>query len=1646
MAACNVESSLKALRDAASDRDEAVRRQIVLSLRELGAHHTDLLLTSCLNYLSKHGQLEEQHRAVILGAMRLVVEDAGSQVSELTAKQLVAAAARELVRPDEALSEASKEAYGDLLVALGGSYTEEVLDKTLRSIKADRLPDPSLVRTVARLALASGGSMAPYLSAIFEALVPMLSQAKTDRMRVALATALGLLSRSVLQHQEAQAQKKWAFRREIHAAYDTLFNAWLPLKEPRLRLEVLTALGEVVQVLGGDKLREELPRLLPAVVSLYRKQQEPFHVSHLLRQALEVAHGTDPRGLEAQVEGLLHPLHHQACQPADPESDLAPGNREELLACFSVATRASPDAVLKFLVHKLANSERSRLGTLAVLRHLVVTEPRSLEGRKASVLAGIRAPLQDPAGRVKRALLDLIEALAERGYLELEGGAAAVDFVVCQCGLAEARAPAKAREASDGELKETAEGLLHRMAGLERLTPMLWPSLLEYVTPAQHTHALPAVCRALQLAVSGRRRPGLQLFELNYDKRPSLPSPQALVARLLVAASLPYEGQQRGEAALGLLLALGPTIHPALEGLWAAELPTLLRYLAEHTEETVAQQQWEKNLLLLLFRTAETVGNAQWTGRLAEEMTNQINAWQGAPLAYAHVSREKQFLYKCLGIMLQHTQSAETIHQQLQEMLLSAQHGEALEREGLAIGVGFCAMTHFEATLARLEEFVRLDALRKTVSFFSSLVEKVDGDLERMKSTLILCYGYVALYAPEELLMPRLEAGILQHVVGLASTKVLGIKVETKDPTVKLSLIKAVTLVAKAVHANRWRHSYPFTRKAELLATMQGLIKAEARAQLKTPVCQLAMTACACLIRLEPLVNRAYVTELIKTCLDSVLGLQPPEKAGEDGREAWEREELYRETAAALQGLLNEILMHVLSPDGLQAVFRHVEGWVISTRDHERERALDITAQLATLYLEKMALRGEVEFSHLGTMVGRLVPRCTDPVPRVRRLAVGSIYTLFRVHLRYAGLPEGEADELVEHLKAVGARLEQAESQALLRGCSELAKVIARRLPQEQVSTLLFVLFEGLDDPHVACSSAASIVMNTVVRSCGAVLEGHVSEILKALYIRLQWIAGEQVKLSMVHFICVLASQNTAEVVSCLLCTPLPFDGYTCEIWRALAGEATLASRCMELLLEALGKHLAPSERPGGSLVHKSGAVCSALEPLAIVCALGEMLSNPESVGAVRGLYPQLVATLLLHLSSSVGVEFPQELFHAGDPRHWKVSPSRSKQSTVDVCGYSVETLKAALTVGRTEAVVTDMEESGAWALLQSSEGHHQGVALLARAVAHHVRPQLAAIAHRLSAALPAAPKPQRVTLAAFLGQLLSEPVASELQLTDVLLAGLLGCADDAVPIVRLLCFRALGRAVAATEGELGKVGLYADRLARAMIAGVSGGEDPRDLVKVEALGSLSGLLALLDEGQARGLLADVILAAQPLFEHGSEQVRGGAFRLFGSLARFGEGELRHLYVEQAHASLVSLILHLNDSSGEVVQACKAAVRSAGPLLGSDSLCSLFQRELADGGELDYWAFLGSLAKAVAEDFPAKVSIYLAVGATFFKSLLPEVRGNAVAFAASLLQRLPRKYHQAAANSNICGDIAAMLQDPVSSVRVKAARALSLLH
>lgn len=47
---------------------------------------------------------------------------------------------------------------------------------------------------------------------------------------------------------------------------------------------------------------------------------------------------------------------------------------------------------------------------------------------------------------------------------------------------------------------------------------------------------------------------------------------------------------------------------------------------------------------------------------------------------------------------------------------------------------------------------------------FSPLKDKSEVDVERIKATLMLCYGYVALFSPVSLIVSRMEATILRSI------------------------------------------------------------------------------------------------------------------------------------------------------------------------------------------------------------------------------------------------------------------------------------------------------------------------------------------------------------------------------------------------------------------------------------------------------------------------------------------------------------------------------------------------------------------------------------------------------------------------------------------------------------------------------------------------------------------------------------------------------------------------------------------------------------------------------------------------------------------------------------------------------------------
>uniref|UniRef100_A0A3B3QI32 Maestro heat like repeat family member 1 n=1 Tax=Paramormyrops kingsleyae TaxID=1676925 RepID=A0A3B3QI32_9TELE len=1708
----DVEQVSLSLLDAANDRDPVVQEQVRKSILTLGKQQPDKILGMCQDYLVKHLKLATGHRVIILQTLELIVQFKIDEISYKRIKSIISLASDEMTRSKEVVAD-WQQAASSILVAVGKRYINDIMEEILSKFQPGVLPHLFVVQTLASLSESNVYGMVPFLNAILGTMLPMLSMTKQDTMKCIFASALSRFSESILEYlanldkAPDPTVRKDTFSSEIYASYDILFSNWLQSRDPKLRLTVAEALGSMSHLMAHDKLEEQLPKLIPTVVSLYKKNSEHYIISKSLCQILEASVNMGSRVLETQIDNLLLTLHQEVCAPVDYSNPPTVKNHNEVLRCFSILANTFPDRLIVFVLQKLENNnERNRMGSLAVLRHLINSSTSLMETKKLVILTSLRQPLSDQSNKVKKMVVQVISAMAHHGYLELEGGELLVKFIVHHCALPDTlncgRHPLDPEDVTNEALRSICENTLHLFTTtVGRLTDVLWPSLLCYLTPAQYSSATTPLCKSLILLgnkkkasqepnyiisfseqgfcpVPARSRRILsrscplpqdsvpllpvpagfcpapassrmilsRSCQLPHDSVPllqdsfpvlqaSLPSPYVLMIRLLVNAAFPFRGRGRGAPSLRLLCVLSPSIHPNTQKVWETEIPPLLSSLEESTVESLNTKSWEDSLLELLSKTLVAVSDDRWSCQLSAEATHYLPTYNSS-------LEEKSFLYKCIGVTLQLCSSRDAVRKQLQEVLVSARHADAMERTGVAIGVGLCAARHFGDTLAKLEDFSKSDALKKASGIFGLLKDKNEVDIEKVKSTLILCYGYVALHSPPDQLLSKMDSNILKGINKHFNTKVLGIKVETKDLTMKLSLIQSVGLVARAVAACVQRQAYVFSKKHELLAVIMDFIKAEPADTIRTPIRHLALETCAVLVNLDPVLTENENFDMLSSCLASVYRL-PPADSPDGGKEdellsLQEREALYTDMFGALHDLLRNVLARDLTPDGLQSVFKHIEVYLSSKLDHERERAVNTTADLLEFYLASLTVKNMVTFHNLGALLGRLAPRCTDPSPLVRRAAMDCIYTLLYIQLRYDGFALDYKDESVESLITLREKLNNPDHTVLYRTCSELTKIISKRLPQQQLNTLIFMLFEGLVDPQANCSRASSVVLNTLLKNRGAGLQDLVPEILEVLYIRLQAISEEQVKVAVAQSILILATQHLQTVINTLIAYPLPFDNWICEMWIALGSDSTLASQIMDMMMEKLSV-VAPYVDKKESMLRPGVSKVATSVPLAMTCALREMMLNGQTADAVVSLLPRLFGALLVRLGSSVGVQLPKDI------NSNSLGPERKTSSKApaffDVCGVAVEALRILLARAQLDEVVKPLDAQGAWEKMQDQQRHVDGVTMLARAMAKHAGPRLPAIVENLCPCLNNIYECQRVTVTAFFSELLNHHVVTELMMMDVLMNSMMERISDTSATVRMLSIRGLGNmAVGSPE----KVNKYAKELLAAMSSGMEEKDDPGKRITLEAMTGLSKVLLYLDKKNVQLLVVYIFMKIKPFLESENDEIRSTSIMLLGNLSKFGSGEA--IFKDQIHNVLVSLLLHLNDPSPQVVKASKYAMRMFAPVVGSEQIMAMFQNHLHEDKGLHYGEFINDLTKYIIQDFPGMLNFYHITVIQFFKSNWAEVRAGAAMFIGFLLGNLPEEYFSYMNMGSITNGLVLLLQDPEPLVRAKAAEAMGHFH
>uniref|UniRef100_A0A8K9WNZ0 Maestro heat-like repeat family member 1 n=1 Tax=Oncorhynchus mykiss TaxID=8022 RepID=A0A8K9WNZ0_ONCMY len=1410
-----------ALLDSANDKDPVVREQVRKSILTLGKQQPNKVLSMCQDYLVKHPKVRHHHYYCHLLYLKI--------------KSIISLASDEMTRSKDVVPD-WQQAASNILVAVGNKYINDIMEEILSKFQPGILPHFFVVQTLASLSESNVYGMVPFLNAILGTMLPMLGMAKQDNMKWVFSSALSHFSESILEYlanldkAPDPTVRKDTFSSEIYAAYDILYCSWLQSRESKLRLTVAEAVGPMSHLMAHDKLEEQLPKLIPTILSLYKKNTEHYVISKSLCQVLDASVNMGSRVLETQIDSLLTTLNQQVRQSDSPLMAQYNAMLREL------ASNTFPDRLVMFVLQKLENSnERIRMGSLAVLRHLINSSTSIMESKKLLILASIRQPLADHSNKVKKRVVQVISAMAHHGYLELEGGDLLVKFIIQHCALPDTyyrpgQRPSDPEEVTNEALRSMCDNTLHLFTTtVGRLTDVLWPMLLYYLTPGQYSNATAPLCKSLTLLGTKKRASQEPNFNIDFNEHVNLPSPHILMVRLLVNGSFPFRSRGHGAPSLSLLNVISPNIHPNAETLWEKEIPALLSYL-----EGKGPQLNDPGFLA---KSLVAIADDKWSCQLAIEATRYLST-------YNQSLEEKSFLYRCIGVTLQQCSNKEVVQKQLQEMLISARHNDAIERAGVAMGIGLCASSHLDATLAKLDDFGKSDAFKKASGIFSLLKDKNDLDVEKMKSTLILCYGYVALHAPEDQILSRIDSDILRSI------------------------------------SNFYLLLFP--------------------------------------------------------------------------------QELYKDTFNALQELLRNILARDLSPDGLQSVFKHIEEWLSSGQGHERERAMNTTAHILEFYFNNLHVKNMVTFHNLGSLLGRLAPRCTDPNPLVRRAAIDCIYTLLYIQLRYEGFSLDYKDDSVERLITLRESMDNPDHSVLYKTCSEL--IISKRLPQQQLNTLIFMLIEGLVDSQSNCSRASSVLLNTLLKNRGAGLQDLVGS-------HTHWLSHSlQVKVSVAQSILILATQHLQTVINTLISYPLPFDSWSCEMWIALGADSKLASQIMEMLMEKLNIMVPYVDKKESMM--RGAIIFYAILLCQMTCALKEMMLNGQSQEAVVSLFPQLFSSLLVRLGSSVGVTLPKDINSSGTNRK---SPTK--------LSAAVEALRILLARAQLDHVVKPLDQEGAWDKMKDPQQHITGVTLLARAMAKHAGPRLPAIVECLCPCLNNIYECQRVTITAFFSELLNHHVVTELMMMDVLMNNMMERISDPSCTVRMLAVRGLGNIAVGSPEKVHMEGGGEVLVVRGL-----GNIAVRSPEKVHMEGGWEVLVV-------RGL-GNILLVE-------NDEIRCASIMLLGNLSKFGSGE--PVFKDQIHNVLVSLLLHLSDPNLQTVsclsvQACKYAMRVCAPVVGSELITTMFQNHLHEDKSLHYGEFINDLTKYIIQDFPGMLNFYHITVIQFFKSNWAEVRAGAAMF------------------------------------------------
>ncbi|CAN1134865.1 Protein SHOOT GRAVITROPISM 6 [Linum perenne] len=1656
-----------------SDESPMVRKAAMASLKDIAVLNP-LLVLDCCSAVSRGGRRRFGNIAGLFQVMAMGVGALDKDdVDPSFMAKLAKIATAEIISSKEVNTDWQR-AAASLLVSIGSHLPDLMIEEIFLHLSGPNSALPAMVQILADFASADALQFIPRLKAVLSRILPLLGNVR-EVHRSIFANAF-----------KCWCQAAWLYSADfplntfldgdvmsfLNSGFELLLRVWATSRDLKVRASSVEALGQMVGLITRTQLKAALPRLVPTMLELYKKDQDTallatISLHNLLNAALLSETGPPMLDFE-DLTVILSTLLPAVCVYNDRKgnSDFSVGLKtyNEVQRCFMIVGMVYPDDLFTFLLNKCRLKEESlTFGAICVLKHLLPRSSEAWHSKMPFLVEAAKSLLDEQNLCVRKALSELIVVMASHCYFVGPSGEIFVEYLVRHCALSDnerndtRKSMVSFRQMkigffSVGELRAVCEkGLLLLTITIPEMEHILWPFLLKMIVPRVYTGAVATVCRCIsELCRQKSSNSNTILGECK--TRSDIPIPEELLARLLVLLHDPLAPSQSATQILSVLCYLAPLFPRNITLFWQDEIPKMKAYVSDTDDlklDPSYQETWDDMIINFLAESLDVIQDNDWVISLGNAFTNQYEL-------YAPEDEHSGLLHRCLGMLLQKVDDKGYVQDKINWMYKQANIAIPTNRLGLAKAMGLVAASHLDTVLEKLKGIlvnVGQTIFQRLLSLFSENYKTEDSD--DIHAALALMYGYAARYAPSTVIEARIDA--------LVGTNMLSELLHVRHPTAKQAVITAIDLLGRAV-INAAESGAPFPLKKrdvllDYILTLMGKDDDEDFADSSLELLRTqasALSACTTLVSVEPkltidtrnLVLKATLgffavpnepEDVVKSLIDNLITLLCAIllTSGEDGRSRAEQ------------------LLHIL---------RHIDQYVTSAVDYQRKRGC-LAVHEMLLKFRMLCVSGSCAFgchgncSHgkqldhtrgnfpnlpsafvlpsrealsLGERVIVYLPRCADTNSEVRKVAAQILDQLFSIALslpRPLGSTTSVNMELsyqsLYSLEDVIAILRRDASIDPSEVFNRIVSSVGALLTKDELVGTLYGSAAGICDKiKPSAEGTIQAIIEFVTKRGNELNDADLSRTTQSLLSAAIHVTEKHLRLETIGAISSLAESTGSKIVFNDVLATAGKDIITKDISRLRGGwpmqdafyafsqHPVLSSEFLEHLISVL------NQTPVGKGDMDKGEpdIQTENEILqASMFALTAFFRGGGKVGkkAVEQSYASVLAGLTLQFGSCHGLAS----FGQREPLQYLLAAFHAFCE----CVGDIE-------MGKILARDGELNENEKWIAV---------IGDIAGCISIKRPKEVQTICLSLTKSLNRQQRFQREAAAAALSEFVRYSGEFGAVLEEIVEA-LCRHVSDESPTVRRLCLRGLVQIPAVHISQ------YTTQILGVIVALM---DDADESVQSTAVSCLLTILDSSPNEAVEPILLNLSVRLRNLQVSMNPKMRANAFAAFGSLSTFGVGGQRDAFLEQIHSAFPRLILHLHDDDLSVRQACRNTFKRIAPLMEMEGSVTLFNSNFfTSNHRTDYEDFLRELTKQFVQHLPSRVDTYMALAIQAFDSPWPVIQANAIYLVSSFLSVSEDQRTLALYYSQVFGMLVSkMSRSPDAVVRARCSSALGLL-